>query len=198
MNTRASPASIRWAIDDLAVAVEQLDRSHLAQVHAHRVVGLLELLGDRPQLGLRLTLGFGLGLHPVRDARPRPRRLGVHDVDVELVQAHVDVVELFGDPGDLFRQVLVQLLVHDEATLLAGLDQLAELGVLLFNLHVHNPPVWGNASWSRGTPQSRCVRWAQCGYQEPISGTETDRPPCPQVVPIQIPPREASSRQDAM
>ena len=64
---------------DLALAVEQLDRAHLAQVHAHGVVGLLD--------GLAGFVG-GLGGSAAAAARGA---VGIgHDLDAELEEAGVD------------------------------------------------------------------------------------------------------------
>ena len=55
---------------DLALAREQRDRPHLAQVHAHRIVGLGVAVGVLLLLGLVLRLGLGLlVLVVVRSAR---------------------------------------------------------------------------------------------------------------------------------
>ena len=44
---------------DLALAGQQLDRAHLAQIHAHRVVGAAEILvADRLGRGLAFLLGL--------------------------------------------------------------------------------------------------------------------------------------------
>ncbi len=70
---------------DLALAVEQLDRAHLAQVHAHRVVGLLD--------GVAGLVG---GLRGLGGAAPRgPVRIG-DDLDADLEETGVDPLR---DPG---------------------------------------------------------------------------------------------------
>ena len=122
---------------DLALAIEELDCAHLAQIHPNGIVGLFQLFGSG---GLGLGLGrrlFSRGtlcsLSPFTFVRVSG--FSIHDVDVELGEAHVYVVELLSDTGHLFRQVIVQLFIHDEAAFLTRLNKLAELGILLFNLH---------------------------------------------------------------
>jgi hypothetical protein len=112
---------------DLALAGEQLDRAHLAQIHANRIVGALGGLRSR------------LGLDDRGDRRHRARGVGVTLlgllglVGVDDVDAHVGehghgVFDLLG--GDfLGRQHLVQFVVGDEAASLRRLDQLLNRGV---------------------------------------------------------------------
>ena len=71
---------------DLALAVEQLDRPHLAQVHAHGVVGLLDgLAGFLGRLGLER-----------RPAARRAVRIG-DDLDAEVEEAHVHFLEVHAE-----------------------------------------------------------------------------------------------------
>ena len=120
---------------DLALAGEKLHRAHLAQVHAHRIVGAVgRLLGrrlaDDDGAGLRgldevAAVGFllvGLGLSVL------VRLLGLDHVDAhlgELAEHVLDLlrVELLG------RQNLVQLIIGDIAALLRELDHPLDGGI---------------------------------------------------------------------
>ena len=120
---------------DFALAGQELDRAHLAQVHAHRIVGALGrllLFGGGERLGADLdqlaallfviaVVGglvlFGFGL------------VALDDVDAHLRDHGEDVLDLVG--GDLLGgQNGVDLLVGDVAALLGGLDHLLDAGVV--------------------------------------------------------------------
>src|SRR5262249_12021411 len=117
---------------DLALAREQLNRAHLAQVHAHGIVGALgrllglglgrDLLLDFDQLaalGLRLlvrllALAFLLG-----------RFLGLDDVHPHLAEHGENVLDLLRI--DLLRgQNRVDLVVGNVTALLGGADELLD------------------------------------------------------------------------
>ena len=127
------PLALLDALGDLhlALAVEQRHGAHLAQVHAHRVVGLL-VRGEAEVGGLVLLLvevaGARLQLVAVLVA------LGpVDDVDAEVGEADVDLVELVGEADHLLRQHLVDLVVEQIPLLLAQLDELVDRGVLVLD-----------------------------------------------------------------
>ena len=117
---------------DFALARQQLDRAHLAQIHAHRIVGAV---GRLARCGWRRPSRAA----PRRVRRPRPppprRRRpsassassassALDDVDAHLVEHRDDVLDLVG--GDLLGgQHRVQLVIGDEAALLGGLDHAA-------------------------------------------------------------------------
>ena len=120
---------------DFALAREQLDRAHLAQIHAHGIVGAFGrffLLGGRQRLRLRLDdlgagilvviVGFvgrllvGVGL------------FGLDDVDAHFIEHRIDVLDLVG--GHLAgRHDFVDLVDGDVAALLGGLDHLLDAGI---------------------------------------------------------------------
>ena len=109
---------------DLALAAQQLDRAHLAQVHAHGIVGAAEFLVLAGRLGRhhgglgRLGRVGGGGLFLL---------LGLDDIDAGFRQHRHGVLDLLG--GHLVgRQGGVQLVIGDVAALLALLDELLELG----------------------------------------------------------------------
>ena len=117
----------------LALAVEQRHGAHLAQVHAHRVVGLL-VDGEAEVGGLVVLL--------VEVAGPRLQLVAVlvalgpvDDVDAEVGEADVDLVELVGEADHLLRQHLVDLVVEQVALVLAQLDELPDRGVLVVHCY---------------------------------------------------------------
>jgi hypothetical protein len=113
---------------DLALAGQQFDAAHLAQIHADRVVGAAEIgLIDIAAaflvvlvvfLGLGGLLGRGLAIL---------RFLGFDDIDAELVERRHRVLDEFG--GHLLgRQGGVQFVIGDVAAFLAAGDQLLDRG----------------------------------------------------------------------
>src|SRR6266436_3392001 len=118
---------------DFALARQQLDRAHFAQIHAYGIVGALAGLRF---LGLRrgraphfhefavAFFPFGFLLRVLR------RLLGLgflrfDDVDPHLTEHHQDVLDLLG--LDLLRgQQRVDLVVGDVAALLGATDQLID------------------------------------------------------------------------
>ena len=117
---------------DFALARQKLDRAHLAQIHAHRIVGAVGrlLLGGRGGDGraglLGKLVGVFLGVGGA-SARPRPlRRLVVlDDVDAHVGEHRHGVFDLLG--GHFLRgQHRVQLVHGDIAALLGGLDHLLD------------------------------------------------------------------------
>ena len=85
--------------------------------------------------GLSFSFGLSLSLGLLGAFVRVFGTLGVHDVDIEFRQAHIDVVQLFSHTCHFFGQIFVELLIHDEAAFFTRLDQLAQLRVFLFNLH---------------------------------------------------------------
>ena len=120
---------------DLALAREQLDRAHLAQIHAHGIVGALGgflLLGGGDGLGrdldqfaviivvIALFIGLFVAVFAVI--------VVLDDGDAHLGDHGEDVFDLVG--GDLFRrQNGVDLVVGDVAALFRGLDHLLDAGI---------------------------------------------------------------------
>ncbi len=117
---------------DFALAREQFDRAHFAQIHAHRVVGALARL--------RL-LGFGDGF--LRDLDEVAARLivvvvvlafflagflGLDDVDAHLVEHREHVLDLLRSHF-LGGKDAVELLVGHIAALLGILDHLPDGGI---------------------------------------------------------------------
>ena len=121
---------------DFALARQQLDRAHFAQIHPHRIVGALGRL-----------LGFGLGRRLRRDLDQFAALgllllgllagalflvglgfLGLDDVDAHLAHHRQHVLDLLG--GDfLGRHDRVELFIGDVAALLGLLDHLLDGGV---------------------------------------------------------------------
>ena len=115
---------------DLALAGEKLDRAHLAQIHAHRIVGALGRLclglglGDGGDGGDGAGRGFGVGGALLRLLG----LVGVDDVDAHVGEHGHGVLDLLGGHF-LGRKHLVQLVIGDEAAGLRRLDQLLDRGI---------------------------------------------------------------------
>ena len=109
---------------DLALAGEQRHGAHLAQVHAHGVVRLVE--GARGEVELDALL---LRLLP-------ELLLGVDDLDAHRTEHREDVVQLVRR-ADLGGQEVVHLLVEEVALLLAHRDELPDLVVLFLDRKRH-------------------------------------------------------------
>ena len=103
---------------DLTLAGEQRHRAHLAQVHAHRVVGLLE--GSRRQVELDVV-GLLARLRLVLVAIHA--RLTRQHVDALRVDGGHQIIELVGR-GDVAGQQVVDLAVRQVSLLFAGIDEL--------------------------------------------------------------------------
>ena len=104
---------------DLALAGEQRDGAHLAQVHADGVVGLLQRAGREVELDvLGLFAGLGLILVAVRACA----FAGEH-VDALGVDGGHQVIELVGR-GDVAGQQVVDLAIGEIALLFSGVDEL--------------------------------------------------------------------------
>ena len=121
---------------DFALAREQFDRAHFAQIHSHRIVSALGRL-----------LGFGLGRRLRRDLDQFAGLalllfgllagflfflgfgfLGLDDVDAHLAHHRQHVLDLLG--GDFLRRHdRIELFVGDIAALLGLLDHLLDGGV---------------------------------------------------------------------
>ncbi len=117
---------------DLALAGEQFHRAHLAQVHAHRIVGAVDgfLLGRRSGAGAAVVERIDLVLD---------RRLGVlvlflvvlaalfilDDVDAHVVDRGHDVLDLLGDIWSCGSASLSSS-IGDVAALLGAGDQLLD------------------------------------------------------------------------
>ncbi len=109
---------------DLAFARQELDRAHLAHVHAHRIGRAAELGIERRRSGFGFLLDV-LGGHGGRRFGHQ-QRLGVGGLVVDL-DAHVadhrdDALDLLG-VEDVVGQVVVDLGVRQVAALLAEHDQ---------------------------------------------------------------------------
>ena len=118
---------------DLALAAEQFDRAHLAQVHADRVVGAVDgfLLGRggraRAAVVERIDLLLGLGLFS--SSSSSSELVVLDDVDAHLADRGHDVLDLLGRHLVL-RKRLVELVIGDDAALLGAGDQLLDRRVV--------------------------------------------------------------------
>ena len=111
---------------DFAFAREQRDGAHLAQIHADRVVGLVERAWSEIQFRL---VARSVTIEVLVAA---VRFVGIDDLDARGAKGIEEVVELFRR-GDFRRQNLVDLVVEQVPLLLADSDQLAYFVVFLFN-----------------------------------------------------------------
>ena len=99
---------------DLALAAEQLDRAHLAQIHAHRVIRPVELFFlAGPKRDLAALAHFSQRRHPLLFFLDI---LGLDDVDAHLAEHRHDIFDLFRRHL-IGRQRLVQLVIGDVALL---------------------------------------------------------------------------------
>ena len=117
---------------DFALAREQRHGAHLAQVHADRIVGLVERARREVELEL-----LGAFRRPVDrlDVVAQVFLVGVDDLDAGAAERVEEIVELVGR-GDFRRQQLVDLVVEEVALLLADVDELPDFVVLLFDRQV--------------------------------------------------------------
>ena len=110
---------------DLALAGEEGNRAHLAQVHADGIVGLVQ----RPRGEVDGLAFFGVGLLA-------ELLLGVDDLDAHRAEHGEDVFELVGRV-DVRGEHLVDFFVEKVALLLAHRDAGADFVVLLFECEGH-------------------------------------------------------------
>ena len=114
-----------------ALAREQRDGAHFAQVHADRIVGLVERA--RREIELQLLGAFARAIDDL--VVPEVFLVRVDDLDAGAAERVEEVVELVGG-GDLRRKQLVDLVVEQVAFLFADIDQLSNFVVLLLNRQV--------------------------------------------------------------
>ena len=157
---------------DLALAREERDAAHLAEVHPDRVLGAAD--GARREIDRVAGLGLD-GLLPlvegVFDLVQGAGRLGaVDDVDVHGSEHQHDVVELVrGD--QVSGQGVVELFVGDVALLLARRDQLVQLFQFRVVAHGRASSVVGfGRTRSHGLPPAsariRGVSWPMAVWSE--------------------------------
>src|SRR5262245_27534217 len=117
---------------DLAFAREQRHGAHLAQVHAHRVVGLVERAGREVELEL-----FGAFLRPIDrfDIVAQVLLIGIDDLDAGAAERVEQIVELVGG-RDLRREELVDFVVEEVALFLADVNELPDFVVLFLDRQV--------------------------------------------------------------
>ncbi len=145
------PLALLDALGDLhlALAVEQRHGAHLAQVHAHRVVGLL--LRVQGEVGGLLAVALVEGDRHVLVGLAAAIALGpIDDRDAELVEADVDLVQLVGQRRDLVGQQVVDLVVEEIALLPAELDELLDGGYLVFDQILGCGGHFRLLRWARG------------------------------------------------
>ena len=117
---------------DFALARQQLDGAHLAQIHADGIVGALAGLGfldfgdgllrDLDQFVVGLVLGLFLAFFLAVGV------LGLGDVDAHVREHRHDVLDLLRR-GGVGRQDFVELIEGHEAALLGLLDHLLDGGI---------------------------------------------------------------------
>ena len=114
---------------DLALAGEQRDGAHLAQIHADRVVGLVERAGREIELEL-----LGALRRPIDrlDVVAQIFLVGIDDFDAGAAEDAEELVE-FVRRRDVGRQRLVDLVVEEVALLFALIDELTDLVIPLFD-----------------------------------------------------------------
>ena len=118
---------------DFALAAEQFDRAHFAQVHADRVVGAVDrfLLGrdGRARAAVVERIDLVLGLGSSRLVLVVGIVVVLDDVDAHLRDRGHDVLDLLGRHLVL-RQRLVDFVIGDDAALLGAGDQFLDRSVV--------------------------------------------------------------------
>ena len=137
---------------DFAFARQQLDRAHLAQIHADGIVGALAGLGlldfgdgllrDLDKLVVGVVVGLFLFLVAVG-------LFGFGDVDAHVREHRHDVLDLLGR-GGVGGQHFVELIEGHEAALLGLLDHLLDGGI--GQVEQRRRRVGGNPSQGRPLP----------------------------------------------
>jgi hypothetical protein len=112
---------------DFALARQQRHRAHLAQVHADRIVGLVERAGSEVQLDFFRTLTGPID----RLFVARVLLIRVDDLDAGAAEGVEKVVQFFRR-GDLGGQELVHLVVEKVPLLFADADELPDFIVFFF------------------------------------------------------------------
>ena len=125
--TASLPRSMRLAISTSPSRVSSGHRAHLAQVHADRVVGLVERAGRQIELELLRTLAGA-----VEQLVVAVRLLRVDDLDPRTAEGAEQVVELVRR-RDVGGEQLVDLVVEQVALFLADGDELPHFIVFFFD-----------------------------------------------------------------
>ena len=151
---------------DFAFAREQRHGAHLAQVHADRVVGLVERA--RREIELRLV-ARAVAIEVLVAA---VRLVGIDDLDAGAAEGVEQIVEILGR-GDLGGQHLVDLVVEQVALLLADGDQLAYFVVFFFNRQGHVLRIRLIKCLV-----SDCIKFALCAPAARRARSPSAAPPC--------------------
>ena len=114
---------------DFTLTRQQLDRTHLPHVHAHRIGGTAEFGVNGRQRLLRLLLDIGVVGNRRRRIFRHQQSFGIRRLVIDL-NAHVaeradDALDLLGI-DNVVRQVVVHLRVGQKTAILAQLDQRLE------------------------------------------------------------------------
>ncbi len=118
---------------DFALAGEQRNGAHLAEVHADGVVGLFERAGREVEFDV-VGLFAGLGL--VLVAVAAELRFAGEDIDALGVDGGEQVVEIVGG-GDVAGQEVVDLAIGEIALLFSCVDELVYIVFVLVNFFSH-------------------------------------------------------------
>ena len=136
---------------NFALAGEQGNRAHFAQIHAHGVIGLFQHAGREIQLHvLRLFIAFGVFTGPLTAAFTREH------LDALGVDRGHQVVQFVGR-RDVSGEKVVDLTVGEVALLLAGVNHSVYIFFVLIKLFSHSgAPRAGAACERRGRRSPRC------------------------------------------
>src|SRR6185437_6178054 len=118
---------------DFALAGEQRNGAHLAEVHAYRVVGLFKRPGSKVKLDI-IGLFTSLGLIFV--AISAELRFAGENVDTLGVDGGEKIVEIVGS-GDVTRQQVIDLAIGEVPLLLTCIDHLVYIFFVLVNFFSH-------------------------------------------------------------
>jgi hypothetical protein len=145
-----------------ALAREQRDGTHFPQVHADRIVGLLQGAGRKVEFDVFAGLDFLLEL--LAQIRRGQLGLPLKHIDALRADSGEQVVQVFGRV-DVVRDEVVHLAVRQVTLLLARIDQFLDVVVLIFQSQCNPSPAaskWKHTRTTRLVQQEKVGGKRQC------------------------------------